>query len=260
MEKNLAGRNAVVTGAAMGIGLATAEVLAERGARVIALDYNEAKLNELIPIWKSAGLDITPMQCDVTSAEAVSSAFRKIGEIFPKLSILANIAGVVRYGKIEDLSEADWDFQLDTNLKAMFLTCREAVKLMRANGSGSIINISSVQAMARQQTVAPYAASKGGVISFTRSIALDYAADGIRANAVLPGSVETPMLRAAGEQFNPSDPDGAMKNWGALHPLGFLIQPRDIANVIAFLASDEARVITGAPIIADSGLLAGLGV
>ena len=122
MEKNLAGRNAVVTGAAMGIGLATAEVLAERGARVIALDYNEAKLNELIPIWKSAGLDITPMQCDVTSAEAVSSAFRKIGEIFPKLSILANIAGVVRYGKIEDLSEADWDFQLDTNLKAMFLS------------------------------------------------------------------------------------------------------------------------------------------
>jgi NAD(P)-dependent dehydrogenase (short-subunit alcohol dehydrogenase family) len=114
--------------------------------------------------------------------------------------------------------------------------------------------------MASQQTVAPYAASKGGVISFTRSIALDYAADGIRANAVLPGSVETPMLRAAGEQFNPTDPDGAMKNWGALHPLGFLIQPRDIANVIAFLASDEARVITGAPIIADSGLLAGLGV
>ena len=260
MEKNLVGRNAVVTGAAMGIGRATAEVLAERGARVIALDYNEAKLNELIPIWKSAGLDITPMQCDVTSAEAVASAFKKIGEIFPKLSILANIAGVVRYGKIEDLSEADWDFQLDTNLKAMFLTCREAVKLMRVNGSGSIINISSVQAMAGQQTVAPYAASKGGVISFTRSIALDYAADGIRANAVLPGSVETPMLRAAGEQFNPSDPDGAMKNWGALHPLGFLIQPRDIANVIAFLASDEARVITGAPIIADSGLLAGLGV
>ena len=142
----------------------------------------------------------------------------------------------------------------------MFLTCREAVKLMRVNGSGSIVNISSVHAMASQQTVAPYAASKGGVISFTRSIALDYAADGIRANAVLPGSVETPMLRAAGEQFNPSDPDCAMKNWGALHPLGFLIQPRDIANVIAFLASDEARVITGAPIIADSGLLAGLGV
>ena len=114
MEKNLAGRNAVVTGAAMGIGRATAEVLAERGAKVIALDYNESKLTEMIPIWKSAGLDITPMQCDVTSAEAVSSVFKKIGEIFPKLSILANIAGVVRYGKIVVLSEADWDYQLDT--------------------------------------------------------------------------------------------------------------------------------------------------
>ena len=92
MEKNLAGRNAVVTGAAMGIGRATAEVLAERGARVIALDYNESKLNELVDVWKKAGLDITPMQCDVTSAEAVSLVFKKIGEKFPKLSILANIA------------------------------------------------------------------------------------------------------------------------------------------------------------------------
>ena len=158
MEKILAGRNAVVTGAAMGIGRATAEVLAERGARVIALDYNESKLNELVDVWKKAGLDITPMQCDVTSAEAVSSVFKKIGEKFPKLSILANIAGVVRYGKIEDLSEADWDYQLDTNLKAMFLTCREAVTLMRANGGGSIINISSVQAMASQR---PFATGLG---------------------------------------------------------------------------------------------------
>jgi len=260
MEKNLVGRNAVVTGAAMGIGRAAAEVLAERGARVIALDYNEAKLSATASEWKKNGLDITPMQCDVTSGKAVADVFKKIGEIFPKLSILANVAGVVTYGKIDELTEADWDYQLNTNLKAMFLTCREAVKLMRANGSGSIINMASVQAMASQQTVAPYAASKGGVISFTRSIALDYAAEGIRANAILPGSVETPMLRAAGEQFNPADPVAAMKNWGALHPLGFLIQPRDIANVIAFLASDEARVITGAPIIADGGLLAGLGI
>lgn len=260
MEKNLFGRNAVVTGAAMGIGRATAEVLAERGASVIALDYNEKMLSDTADQWKKANLDITPMQCDVTKGAVVAETFKKIAEKAPKLSILANIAGVVRYGNIDELSEADWDYQLNTNLKAMFLTCREAVKLMRANGGGSIINISSVQAMASQKTVAPYAASKGGVISFTRSIALDYAADGIRANAVLPGSVETPMLLAAGQQFNPSDPVAAMKNWGSLHPLGFLIQPRDIANVIAFLASDEARVITGAPIIADSGLLAGLGV
>jgi len=260
MEKIFQGKNAIVTGAAMGIGRATAELLAEKGARVAALDYNQAKLDEVSAEWKKQGLDITPIQCDVTNGDAVAAAFKKITDSFGKLAILANVAGVVRYGKIDELEEKDWDYQLDTNLKAMFLTCRAAVPLMRLNGGGSIVNVASVQAMASQQTVAPYAASKGGVISFTRSIALDYAADGIRANSVLPGSVETPMLRAAGEQFNPQDPVAAMQNWGALHPLGFLMQPRDIANVISFLSSDDARVITGAPIIADSGLLARLGV
>lgn len=260
MEKIFQGKNAVVTGAAMGIGRATAELLAEKGARVAALDYNRAKLDEVSTDWKKQGLDITPIQCDVTNGDAVSDAFEKITDLFGKLAILANVAGVVRYGKIDELEEKDWDYQLDTNLKAMFLTCRAAVPLMRLNGGGSIVNVASVQAMASQQTVAPYAASKGGVISFTRSIALDYAGDGIRANSVLPGSVETPMLRAAGEQFSPEDPVAAMQNWGALHPLGFLMQPRDIANIISFLSSDDARVITGAPIIADSGLLARLGV
>jgi len=260
MEKIFVGKSAVVTGSAMGIGRATAELLAEKGARVAALDYNQEKLDEVSQEWKKRGLDITPIQCDVTKGDSVSAAFKNVSELFGKLAILANVAGVVRYGKIDELNEADWDYQLDTNLKGMFFTCRAAVPLMRANGGGSIVNVASVQAMASQQTVAPYAASKGGVISFTRSIALDYAADKIRANSVLPGSVETPMLRAAGEQFNPEDPVAAMQNWGSLHPLGFLIQPRDIANVISFLASEEARVITGAPIIADSGLLAGLGV
>lgn len=260
MNMNLAGRTAVVTGAAMGIGRATAEIFAERGASVLALDFNAEKLYNAELEWKNANLDISSVQCDVTSSESVAKAFSVVEKKFPKLSILANVAGVVRYGKIDEISESDWDFQIDTNLKGMFLTCKSAIKLMKANKGGSIINVASVQAFASQQTVAPYAASKGGVISFTRSLALDYAADGIRANSVLPGSVETPMLQAAGEQFNPQDPKAAMKNWGALHPLGFLIQPKDIAMVMAFLASDESRVITGVPLIADAGLLARLGV
>ena len=260
MTQSLKGKNAVVTGGAMGIGRAAAEVLAERGATVIALDFNKAELEIVNAEWKAKGLDITGLFCDVTNGKSVEAAFAQIEEKFPQLAILANVAGVVRYGMIDELTEADWDFMLDTNLKAMFLTCRASLKLMRANGGGSIINMASVQAMASQKTVAPYAASKGGVISFTRSIALDHASEGIRANCILPGSVETPMLRAAGEQFFPEDPGAAMSDWGNSHPLGFLIQPRDIANLIAFLASDESRMITGTPVIADGGLLTGLGL
>jgi NAD(P)-dependent dehydrogenase (short-subunit alcohol dehydrogenase family) len=260
MSYNFHGKTVVVTGAAMGIGKATSELFAERGAKVYGLDVSKKHLevNELE--WASKKYDIQGIQCDLTKSESVTAAFDLIATHSPRLDVLANVAGVVKYGKIDEITESDWDFMLDTNLKGMFFTCRAAVPLMRANGGGSIVNVSSVQAIVSQQTVAPYSASKGGIVSFTRSIALDYAKDGIRANSILPGSVETPMLRASGEQFSPKDPEGAMKKWGQQHPIGFLIQPVDIARVIAFLASDEARIITGAPIIADGGLSSQAGV
>lgn len=260
MSYDFQGKSVVVTGAAMGIGKATSELFAERGAKVYGLDISMKHLDANELEWASKKYDIQGIQCDLTRSESVTAAFDLIATSTPKLDVLVNVAGVVKYGKIDEISESDWDFMLDTNLKGMFFTCRAAVPLMRANGGGSIINVSSVQAMVSQQTVAPYSASKGGVVSFTRSIALDYAKDGIRANSILPGSVETPMLRASGEQFSPEDPEGAMQKWGKQHPIGFLIQPVDIARVIAFLASDEARIITGAPIIADGGLSSQAGV
>jgi NAD(P)-dependent dehydrogenase (short-subunit alcohol dehydrogenase family) len=260
MSYDFHGKSVVVTGAAMGIGKATSELFAERGAKVYGLDISKKHLEANELEWASKKYDIQAIQCDLTKSESVTAAFDLIATGTPKLDVLVNVAGVVKYGKIDEISESDWDFMLDTNLKGMFFTCRAAVPLMRANGGGSIINVSSVQAMVSQQTVAPYSASKGGVVSFTRSIALDYAKDGIRANSILPGSVETPMLRASGEQFSPEDPEGAMQKWGKQHPIGFLIQPVDIARVIAFLASDEARIITGAPIIADGGLSSQAGV
>lgn len=260
MKYDFKGKVAVVTGGAMGIGKATAEYFAECGAKVFVLDISQKHLDTNSKEWSQQGLDIYSIQCDLSSAQSVASAFEIIKSKSPKLDFLANVAGVVRYGKIDELTEGDWDFMMDTNLKSMFFTCRASVPLMRANGGGSIINVSSIQAITSQQTVAPYSASKGGIVSFTRSIALDYAKDGIRANSVLPGSVETPMLRASGEQFAPEDPEGAMQKWGRAHPIGYLIQPIDIARVIAFLASDDSKIITGAPILADGGLSSQAGV
>ena len=260
MAYDFKGKKAVVTGAAMGIGKATAELFAEYGARVYGLDISKDALDRNSSEWSKRGLDIVPIQCDLSDGQSVAKAFQQISQDTKTLDCLANVAGVVRYGMIDEITENDWDFMMDTNLKAMFFTCRLSVPLMRANGGGSIINVSSVQAITSQQTVAPYSASKGGIVSFTRSIALDYAKDGIRANSILPGSVETPMLRASGEQFSPEDPEGAMQKWGKAHPIGYLIQPIDIARVIAFLASDDAKIITGAPILTDGGLSSQAGV
>jgi NAD(P)-dependent dehydrogenase (short-subunit alcohol dehydrogenase family) len=257
---NLTGKSAAVTGAAKGIGSAVVEVLARSGARVHCLDIDELSLRAQVESWSAQGLDVQAHPTDLQSSSSVDAAFHSIAISSPKLEILANVAGVVRYGMLDKLPEEDWDFILDTNLKGAYLTIRRAVPLMRAAGRGSIVNVGSVQALASQATVAAYSASKGGLISLTRTVALDYAGEGIRCNCILPGSVETPMLRQGADLFFPDDPTAAMQSWGESHPLGFLSQPVDIANVIVFLCSEYSRVITGAAVVADAGLSSRLAV
>jgi NAD(P)-dependent dehydrogenase (short-subunit alcohol dehydrogenase family) len=254
------GKSAAVTGAAKGIGAAVVEVLAQSGAHVHCLDIDERALGEQVATWSAQGFAVEAHPTDLQSSASVDATFRAIASSSPTLDILANVAGVVRYGKLDEVPEEDWDFILDTNLKGAYLTIRRAVPLMRAAGRGSIVNVGSVQALASQATVAAYSASKGGLISLTRTVALDYAAEGIRCNCVLPGSVETPMLRQGADLFFPDNPLEAMQGWGAAHPLGFLTQPVDIANVITFLCSDYARVVTGAAVVADAGLSSRLAV
>lgn len=257
---DFSGKSATVTGAAKGIGAAVVEVLAQSGAHVHCLDIDEGALREKVASWSSQGLAVEAHPTDLQSSASVDATFRAIASSSPTLDILANVAGVVRYGKLDEMSEEDWDFMLDTNLKGAYLTIRRAIPLMRAAGRGSIVNVGSVQALASQATVAAYSASKGGLMSLTRTVALDYAGEGIRCNCVLPGSVETPMLRQGAELFFPDDPSAALQSWGAAHPLGFLTQPVDIANVIAFLCSDYARVVTGAAVVTDAGLSSRLSV
>jgi NAD(P)-dependent dehydrogenase (short-subunit alcohol dehydrogenase family) len=190
----------------------------------------------------------------------VAAAIGSVTETLGGLDVLINVAGVVRYGEVPDFAEEEWDLVLDTNLKGTYLTAKYAIPAMRARGGGAIVNFASVQAFASQQLVAAYSASKGAVVALTRTLALDHAKDNIRVNCVCPGSVETPMLRYGAQQLDDRDPAEVMREWGGLHPLGRLIQPEDVAGLVAFLASDDAAVITGAPHLVDGGLLAKLGV
>jgi NAD(P)-dependent dehydrogenase (short-subunit alcohol dehydrogenase family) len=175
-------------------------------------------------------------------------------DAFGGLDVLVNNAGVVRYGELPDLSEEDWDLMLDTNLKGPYLMAKHAIPVMRERGGGAIVNLASVQAVVSQPLVAAYAASKGGVVSLTRTMAIDHAKDGIRVNCVLPGSVRTPMLRYGADLFEPSDPEAAIESWGRNHLIDRVIEPEEVARVILFLASEDAAVVTGAPHFVDGGL------
>lgn len=252
---------AVVTGAAAGIGRAVALRLASEGAQVAVLDRDRAAADGTAHDIRAGGGAARAFGTDVTSPDDVRAAFEAVVEEFGGVDVLVNNAGVVRYGAVPEFSVDDWDLVIDTNLKGTFLTAKYAIPAMRARGGGAIVNTASTQAFASQPTVAAYSASKGAVVAMTRTMALDHAADGIRVNCICPGSVETPMLRYGAEYFfDQRDPADTMREWGGMHPIGRLIQPDDVARVVAFLASDDASVITGAPYLVDGGLLARLGV
>lgn len=260
MPARLKDRIAIVTGAGLGIGAATAHALAAAGADVAVLDRDAdaaaAVAREIVATGRSAAL----LQADVRDPAQVSRAVRACRDQLGGLDVLVSNAGVVRYGEVPDLSLEDWRLQIDTNLTGAFLMAHFAIPLMRERGGGAIVNLSSAQALASQPLVAAYAASKAGVIALTKTMAIDHGKDNIRVNCVLPGSVRTPMLREGLERFAPEDPDTEMEAWGHAHPIGRVLEPEEIANLIAYLASDEASAITGAAFTADGGLSARLAI
>lgn len=245
---------AVVTGAATGIGGATADAFSAEGASVVLSDVNESDLNERTDRLRAAGGDCLAVVADVSSpADAQRIALEAVSA-FGGIDCLVASAGIQTYGSVVSTDEDVWDRTLDVNAKGVYLAAKYCIPEMAKRGGGALVTVASVQGLFSQPNVAAYAASKGAVIAMTRTMAIDHAAENIRANSICPGSIETPLLRFAAEQMQPEDPDGAIKEWGGLHVLGRVGQPEEMAQVALFLCSDASSFITGAAIVADGGL------
>lgn len=250
-EPALRGRAAVVTGGAKGIGLATAVTLAQSGVHVTVLDVDRAATKES---EAASNGQITGRIADVSDSASLRSAIDDAADRYGRLDYLVSAAGIIRYGLIGDFSERDWDAVIGVNLSGAYRSMKYAIPHMLSGDGGAIVTVASVQAYVTQQNAAAYAASKGAIVAMTKAAALDYASEGIRINAVAPGSVRTPMLHAAAELFAPENPEAAITEWGAKHPIGRVIEPEEVAKAIVFLLSDRASAVTGATLLVDGGL------
>ena len=253
----VSGKVALVTGAASGIGRASAEVLAREGATVIATDVQADKGVDVVAGIGKAGGKAEFARQDVTSEREWGEIVRRIEKDHGRLDILVNNAGIAVGGMVTDLSLEDFQRQMAVNVDSVFLGTKTALPLMRKHGGGAIVNISSVAGLRGAPRLSAYCASKGAVRLFTKAVALECAAmkDGIRVNSVHPGIIDTPIWGQVIPGANePPDLD-ALTAFRV--PLGVKGQPLDIANVVLFLASDESRYVTGEEIVVDGGMTVG---
>jgi meso-butanediol dehydrogenase/(S,S)-butanediol dehydrogenase/diacetyl reductase len=235
---------AIVTGAASGIGLATAKRFAAEGARVVIADLNSEKAQLAAQECKSTGApDAIGLACDVSSEQQIEAAVSEAISRFGHWNIIVNNAGLMIFKPLEEQTTTDWERVLRVDLLGAFHFIRQA--FLRMERGGSIVNVSSIHAIETTPLVSAYAAAKAALLSLTRSASLEGAARGIRVNAVLPGAVNTPMLWE-----NPNVKSGLEQI-----DKGVLGTPEEIANVIAFLASDEAEFVRGSSVIVDGGRL-----
>ena len=251
------GKSVVVTGGALGIGQAVCEMLAERGAAVAILDWNAEAGNETCENIKANGGRAIFEQTNVADFEAVKAAVEKTGRTFGAIHSLAVSAGIQRYGTAVSTDDAQWNEVLDVNLKGAWNAARAVIPFLREAGGGTIVNVSSVQALASQQNVLAYTVSKHGLLGLTRSMAMDFAGENIRVNCVCPGTVDTPMLKWAAS-LDPN-PQSVYDACNAMHPIGRIAEPREIAEVVAFLAHESSSFVTGAIWTVDGGLLTQIG-
>jgi NAD(P)-dependent dehydrogenase (short-subunit alcohol dehydrogenase family) len=254
-DGRLAGRVAVVTGAARGIGLAAAGALADAGASVMACDIDGALQSEVAQALAAKGLDVRPSETDVSDQKSVERLIQAVADAWGRLDVLVNNAAISDDTPIEELTDQRWREVLAVNLDSVLLCTRAALPLLRRSGNASIVNIASTQGIRGQPHAMAYATAKGGVVNLTRCMAVDFGPMGIRANAVAPGYIDTRMAqqKVGGVHEHRSDwfQDVFIRH-GRL-PLRRPGVPEDVAGPILFLASDDSRYVTGQVLIVDGG-------
>jgi len=251
----LAGRVAIVTGAASGIGRATAELFGLEGAQVLLADIDrvagEAAAREIEAAGGRAIFEPADVTQDADARRLVERARREFGA----LHVLVNSAGIIRRATIIEIEESEWDRVLAVNVKSVFLLSRYGIPVMAESGGGSIINVASGWGLAGGPRAAAYCASKGAVVLLTKAMAIDHGARNIRVNCVCPGDTDTPMLRSEARQIG--EPEAEFLAGAARRPLGRLGTPQEIAQAILFLAGGASSFMTGAAVVVDGGGLAG---
>jgi len=253
----LAGKTAIVTGAGHGIGLGIATLFAAQGANVALTSLNEAALDEATRSIGADGGSAMYVAADVADAGAIDEVVRQTVGRFGTVDILVNNAGIMPAGTALTTSEETWRKVLEVNLTAIYRFARAVVPIMRMSGrGGSVVNVASVQGLRGHPNRLAYATSKHGVIGITRALAADHAADRIRVNALCPGTIDTPMLHRELEKAPADQRDATLESYRRLHPLGMIGEPRDVAYAALFLASDEARFVTGTDLAVDGGYTA----
>ena len=248
----LDGRVAVITGAASGIGAATAQRFAAEGASIAGLDMAEP-VPEVAAALESAAPDVGFWPLDVRDEDQIATRVGAVMERFGRIDILMNAAGVASVGAVDQVGADEWDRVLDINLKGTYLVSKHVVPHMVEAGTGAIINIASIEGLVGFSSQAAYNASKGGVVLLTRNMAADYARQGVRVNCLCPGLIETPMTAALLD-----DSLASVHDWFVdQHLMGRAGRPEEVAAAALFLASDDASFVTGHSLVVDGGFVAG---
>ncbi|MBY0274102.1 glucose 1-dehydrogenase [Candidatus Binatia bacterium] len=254
-SNRFAGKVAVVTGAAGGIGRATCERLASEGARVVAVDLRMQDLGPAVAAVAALGVEALPVVADVAVAADVARYVEEGVRRFGGIDLLVNNAGIEGVVKpLEEYPDDVFDRVLAVNVRGVFLGLKHAHAAMKARGGGAIVNLASVAGITGNGLIGAYVASKHAVVGLTRAAASTYPAAGIRVNAVLPAPVETRMMRSLEEGFLPGQPAALKQMMASQIPLGRYAEPAEVAGVIAFLLSDEARYVNGSLYTIDGGM------